>query len=146
MKIKHAYSPSEGGVFHPKGKSLTRQSHKDECDVNRIVRRYYDTGNHFDLASFSEEILQLPEGLTYHEALNMKIAADEAFMGLPSEMREAHNNDPGQLLSFVESDDFVNQRVDLFGRRIEAVEPPTASPAANTPPADPAAVEPPPAA
>lgn len=139
-KIRHAYSPSEGGVFHPKGKSMTRQSHKDEVDVNRIVRRYYDQGNHFDLAQFSEEIVNLPTGLSYHEALNQVIAADEAFASLPSELREAHANDPGQLLRFVESEDFINQKVDLFGK---VIEPPAASPAPSDPPADPPAAAPP---
>lgn len=117
-KLRHAYSPSQGGVTTFQGKSKTKQSFKDECDVNNIVKRHYSPGGEFDVVKFSEAIVELPDNLNYHEALNQVIAADQAFLELPSEIRSVHENDPGKFLAFMESEPYLSRQVDLLGREI----------------------------
>lgn len=119
-KIRHAYSPSEGGVFKPRGKSKTRQSMADECDVNVIVKRHYG-----DLPepTFTEDIVDMPENFDYHTALNLVREADSAFLDLPSDIRAAHDNDPGKMLKFVDSEAFRQGEIDWFGNPVENATP-----------------------
>ena len=44
-------------------------------------------------------------GISYHEAMNEIIKADDMFMELPSKVRKRFGNDPAQFLEFVSDPD-----------------------------------------
>lgn len=79
--------------------SLAVQDALEESDINTIVRRFGLTG-------------QLPSDVrapvygdftdigTYHEAMNAVLAADEAFMRMPADVRARFGNDAGAFVDF----------------------------------------------
>lgn len=80
--------------------SFTVQAHKEECDINEIVRRFGLTG-------------QFPEnprppvsgdftGVTdFQSAMEAVVSAQEAFMEFPAALRDRFKNDPQLLMDFV---------------------------------------------
>lgn len=79
--------------------SLAVQSEAAEADINTIVRRFGLTG-------------QLPQGvrppmfgdftqvMDYRSALDAVIAADEAFMEMPADVRKRFHDDPQEFVAF----------------------------------------------
>lgn len=118
-------------TFSTTGSSRTKQSFKDECDVNAIMRRFEKTGIIEHVNRFQGnygDFTQVPEN--YHAAVNQVIAAQGMFMTLPARVRARFANDPGNFLAFM--DDPANQEemiaLGLATRRPEAAEPPTVQP------------------
>lgn len=82
-------------------RSLTKQSEKDRCDINKIMSRYDKTGLITHVASgrqFYGDFTQINE---YQQNLDMVIAAQNAFAEMPSEIRKRFGNDPGEFFEFV---------------------------------------------
>jgi len=77
----------------------TDQSFAEECDINTIVRNFGVTGQ---LPEFSGTPLEgdFTTVVDYQTALNMVIAADNAFAELPATVRERFANDPGRFVEF----------------------------------------------
>ena len=81
--------------------SLTQQSFKDEADINTIVRRFGLTGQ-------LPQDLQMPvsgdfTGISdYHTAMNMVLAAQDEFLRVPADVRARFQNDPAQLMAFLD--------------------------------------------
>lgn len=77
----------------------TKQSFKDECDINNIVRK----PNLPELIEQGKLIAQygdFSEAPDYHEAQNIVARAHNQFSLLPSKVRERFNNDPAKFLDF----------------------------------------------
>jgi len=76
--------------------SMTKQSFKEECDINNIVRKFEATGiiDHVNQAASRGLYQDLPDGLDLQAGLNMIKQAEEAFMALPAATRAAFDNDP----------------------------------------------------
>ena len=82
--------------------SLTKQALKDECDVNKIMRRYERDGiiehvNRFK-GSYAD-VSEVPED--YQSALQHIALAEDMFLTLPATLRKRFGNDPGAFLAFV---------------------------------------------
>jgi len=84
--------------------SLAQQHFKDECDINTILQKFNITGllpetplspRYGDFTGISD----------YHTALNRVIAAQDEFDGLPANIRARFQNDPAQLIEFLENSD-----------------------------------------
>jgi phage internal scaffolding protein len=82
--------------------SLAQQHYKDECDINTILQKFNITGllpesplspRYGDFTGISD----------YHTALNRVIAAQDEFDGLPANIRARFENDPAQLIEFLEN-------------------------------------------
>lgn len=118
----------------------TKQSFKDECDINHIMRNYRDRG-------------LLPQGTTktarygdfstvddYLQAQNLILRAQRQFSELPSEVRDRFQNDPTRFLTFVTDTANLDEAHDLgllseeASKRIQA-----AKAARNKPPTTPEA-------
>lgn len=90
-----------------KDPSLAQQHLKEETDINNIVAQYGVTGQ------LPEAPVNMPTygdftGIgDYRQALDAVMAADDAFMKLPANVRERFNNDPAELVDFVS--DFENR-------------------------------------
>lgn len=83
--------------------SMTKQSFKDESNINNIVNKYLRTGilpdtSRAALAKWGD-FSEIPD---YKEALDTVLIAQEAFGELPSSLRNRFNNDPAELLAFVQ--------------------------------------------
>lgn len=79
--------------------SLTKQEFVDEADINNIMARYRVTGllpQLQDEAIFGD-FANMPD---YEQALQMVVAADEAFEALPSDVRAKFDNDPAKFVAF----------------------------------------------
>jgi phage internal scaffolding protein len=82
--------------------SLAQQHFKDECDINNILRQFNVTG------MLPEQTLSPRYGDfsgigDYHTALNRVMAAQDEFDTLPAQIRARFDNDPANLIEFLEN-------------------------------------------
>jgi phage internal scaffolding protein len=82
--------------------SLAQQQFKDECDINNILRQFNVTGM-LPEAPLSPRYGDFTGIVDYHSALNAVIAAEDGFMALPAELRARFQNDPEQLINFLDN-------------------------------------------
>lgn len=78
---------------------MTKQSHKDECDIHRILRQYQRTGIITHVQSARPQYTDLPDSSDYQTAMNILLEANETFAALPSAVRDYFKNDPAQFLA-----------------------------------------------
>ena len=81
--------------------SLTQQEFTEECDVNNIVKKYQQTGV-LPRGYHGEPRYGYAPALDFREALELVMSTEEHFMSLPSEVRQRFENDPGELLAFLD--------------------------------------------
>jgi len=122
--------------------SLTKQSFRDECNVNTIMAKYEKTGLIDHNAKYQgryEDVSSAPE---LHEALAIVQAANEAFDSLTAKVRRRFDNDPGEFLKFVQNPANLEEVRSLgLGAPSEPTPPilPVVEPPANPPAGDPPA-------
>ena len=98
--------------FRCEGKSLTEQSHKGECDINKIMAKYQRTGlwpERLDTpryGDFSSEV-------SFHDTMNKVREAEEDFMSLPPDIRSRFNQDPGELIGFLSDPENREEAIEL---------------------------------
>lgn len=80
---------------------ITKDSFKDECDINNIVRKYKATGQLPSLVRQDARYGDFSDVPTYMEALERVRLAEEAFSALPAEVRKDCDNDPAVFLEKV---------------------------------------------
>jgi Chlamydia-phage Chp2 scaffold (Chlamy_scaf). len=100
--------------FQTTGASRTKQSFREECNINNVMRRFEKTGilehtNRYE-GSYGD-FTAAPS--SYHEAVEQVIAAEKMFMSLPASVRKRFSNDPGLFLDFVEDPSNVDEVVKL---------------------------------
>lgn len=135
-KLKILRAHDRVRVITPVGKeSRTHQSFKDECDINRIMSRYMKTGVIDHMRSGELQYGDVSSSIDYHHAMNVIIAANDVFEALPAQVRKRFDNDPAQMLAFVEDPENLSEARELglvspeASQPIEAApEPPEASP------------------
>lgn len=89
--------------------SMTETSHTKQVNINSIMKKYFRTGliEQRQGANYGD----FSNGLDYHGALNKVLAANEDFQQLPSEIRTMFNNDPAQLIDFLNNPDNYEEAV-----------------------------------
>lgn len=94
------------------GPSMTKQAHKDECDINHILQKYRKTGliSHYMEGGTYQD---LPSGLEFHQAMNLMLSAERTFEQMPSHIRRRFNNDAATFLSFCENPENLEEMYDL---------------------------------
>lgn len=113
MKFYTKFSPKESKGIEFIKPSMTEQHFKDECDINNIVASFQETGvlpqgnreplfGDFDL--FPQDLAS--SMAQYDDAM-------EKFMQLDSSLRKEFNNDPVQLLAFLQDDKNRDRAVEL---------------------------------
>jgi phage internal scaffolding protein len=102
---------NESGL-HCEDATLTQQHFKDETDINNILRQFNITGllpenklspRYGDFTGISD----------YQSALNAVIAAESEFDALPAQIRARFNNNPEELIQFLENDKNYDEAVKL---------------------------------
>lgn len=93
--------------------SLTQQHFKDECDINNIIKKYKTDGEFTHLNRKKGVYADLSSATDYHEAMNTVIKAQDAFATLPSQTRSRFENDPSQLLAFINDEANYEEAIKL---------------------------------
>lgn len=110
--------------------SLTQQSAKDECDINKIMERAMNgimpPGSsrepvYGDFTSSADD---------YHHAMNIVAEAREAFDTLPASVRARFQNDPAEILEFLADGENFDEAV-----KLGLIEKPPAEDLSTAPPA-----------
>lgn len=83
--------------------TLTQQQFKEQCDINNIIKHYTQTGE-LPLSKKVGQFLDVSNVQDYHSALTTVFEAQKAFDALPSNVRSRFENDPNQLIAFIEDD------------------------------------------
>lgn len=104
--------PRQRVQFIPSGKSRTKQSFKDECDINKIMARYQKTGAMAHVNQHGAEY-GFASSIDFSEAMRLITTAQDMFDGLPSSIRTRFANDPGQFLDFVQDANNTEEMIKL---------------------------------
>jgi len=80
--------------------SRTQQHFKDETDINNILRQFNITGQ-LPTKTISPRYGDFTGIGDYHSALNQVIAAENEFMTLPAQLRARFDNNPQELIEFL---------------------------------------------
>jgi phage internal scaffolding protein len=102
---------NESGL-HCEDATLAQQHFKDETDINNILRQFNITGllpenplspRYGDFSGIGD----------YQSALNAVIAAESEFEALPAQIRARFNNNPEELINFLENADNKDEAIAL---------------------------------
>lgn len=92
--------------------SMTKQSHKDECNINLIIKRHDSTGLLTHVRNMSPTYGEVT-GDDFRDSMEKVIAAEQAFGELPSGLRKEFQNDPALFLDFVHDPENQDRMVEL---------------------------------
>jgi phage internal scaffolding protein len=81
--------------------SLTKQSFKDECDINRIIARVRNGGN-ININTRAGRYMDVSNVPDYATALAIVKNADDMFAALPAGVRKKFENDPLEMVEFLQ--------------------------------------------
>ena len=98
------------------GDSLTQQHFAADADINNIIAKYAATGvlgDPLNPGSIMPMFDDFTNVLDYHTAQTYIANALQSFAALPSDLRLRFNNDPGQLISFIQDDNNREEAVRL---------------------------------
>lgn len=101
----------------------TKQSFQNECDINRIMRRFEKTGLVEHVNRHRGDYGDFMEAPAYHEAMNRVASAQAAFMSLPARVRQRFGNDAGMFLAFVQDPKNIQEMVSLGLAKLAPAEP-----------------------
>lgn len=90
----------------------TKQSMKDDSDINLIMKKYKKTGLINFVNNNQGEYMEIDD-IDYHEALTIVTEADQMFQQMPASLRKKFQNDPGQFLNFVQNPDNLPEMEEL---------------------------------
>ncbi|WNK12794.1 MAG: internal scaffolding protein [Microvirus sp.] len=92
----------ESSLLCPEGSSLTHVEFQQETDINFIAQQFGLTGllpNAFSSLNYAD----FSEVYDYKTALDSINLANSQFMALPSSLRSRFNNNPQELIEFMEN-------------------------------------------
>lgn len=90
----------QSDLFCDPAEGKTRQSEAEEADINRIMRRYEQTGELPVMKGKSPVYGDFANVEDYLSACLRVKAAEVAFLELPARVRARVNNDPGEFLAW----------------------------------------------
>ncbi len=108
----HRFNRPKGRVVKAAKHNPTKQSFKDECDINKIMAKYQKTGA---IAHFNKHQPQygFASSKDFAESMRIVTSAQQMFADLPSSIRSKFNNQPEQFLEFVQNPDNESEMVSL---------------------------------
>lgn len=100
MKIYKPYEKRPLHVTKLTNKVVTEQSHKDECDINKIMHKFQRTGiiTHSKKYEGQYDYATSTDFLT---AMSIVARGQQMFDDLPSSLRSRFGNDPSNFLDFI---------------------------------------------
>ena len=94
------------------GPSLTKQSFKDECNINKIMAKFQRTGAIDHYSTYAEQYGDCTP-MELADAQQIIINAQTMFDDLPSSVRKKFNNDPEEFLEFVQDEKNTEEMVQM---------------------------------
>jgi phage internal scaffolding protein len=94
---------NESGL-HCEDASLAQQHYREECDINTILQKFNITGL-IPETPLSPRYGDFTGIGDYHTAMNRVIAVQDEFEALPAQIRARFDNDPANLIEFLENSD-----------------------------------------
>lgn len=132
-------------IHPPTGtRSRTKQADRQDCDINAIMRRYAASGVMGHARDLEGVYGDFSNSSDYHHHMNRVRAAEEHFLSLPAQIRDACHNDPAVLVDIATNPDRKGEFERL--NEILGVKPPESSEPTTDPAAEPEPEEKPPEA
>lgn len=97
----------------PYGESRTKQSFRDETDINVIMARYRKTGQISHLNGRTAVYGDFSSHVDLLTSMTQVSEAQAAFEELPAKIRDRFSHDPVQLLAFVDQADNRAEAIEL---------------------------------
>lgn len=94
------------------GDGLTKQNHKNECDINMIMLRYQKTGIIQHRVDYEDQYDDAT-GVDFQEAMNLVKSAEKMFSDLPSSVRKQFQNDPSEFMKFVNDPENQDEMISM---------------------------------
>ncbi len=91
---------------------LTEQSHKNQCDVNRIIEKYDKSGIITHVSKFEGKFGDTT-GADFQSMQQTVANARNMFNELPADIRSRFENDPTNLLTFMEDESNRDEAIKL---------------------------------
>lgn len=122
------------------GKGRTKQSMKDECDINGIISRYAKTGLLTPVNEKPAMFVDVSEVGDYRSAMDNVRAVQSIFMQLPAGTRANFDNDPAIFLDYAANPGNEEEMIEMGllprPEQVEVEKAPIAVPMKTPPPAD----------
>lgn len=100
--VRSAYGKKTPVRITTKRPSRTKQGHKAETDINSIMARFQRTGM-LEFVNKHEPQYGDVSQIDFQSSMETVIRAREMFADLPSKVRDRFDNDPSELLEFLEN-------------------------------------------
>lgn len=129
--IRKPYAKRERTPFFCVGESMARQSAKDECDINRIMRQYTREGvlSHF---GGRQPVFADVSGVDFRSSMELVLKAQNMFDALPAKVRTRFANSPELFFEFV--NDPANEEEAIAMKLLPGKDESPAPPAPPAPP------------
>lgn len=107
LEVRKALRRYKGSTVDT-GEGLTEQAHKNETDMNYILKDYVKTGliKHAKENEGKYDDIAMQD---FQDAMFVVAQANSMFEELPGEIRKRFQNDPAQFLGFVQNPDNIDQ-------------------------------------
>ncbi len=112
MEIHSAANLGPRVQVAPRGRSRTKQSFREESEINNIMARYVKTGIVDHLTRYGGEY-GFATSVDFHSAMNVVTKADQMFLDLPAAVRRRFGGDPGDFLEFVQNPENQEEMITL---------------------------------
>lgn len=102
---------SDPGIACTLEEKRTKQSHTDDCDINKILERFSRTGQLPESKQKQYgDFINVPD---YVEAFNIVSKAQDQFYSLDAKVRAKFDNDPESFLEFATNPSNMEEMVSL---------------------------------
>lgn len=127
VAIRSRFSKRKAVVLDASKDGRTKQSMRDECDINNIMSRYISSGTVTHIARNPGVYGHAP-AMDFRECVEFVRNTEAMFMGLPAAVRREFENDPYKFLIFAEDPKNIPRLKELgLGEAKAAAQPPIAS-------------------
>jgi len=114
MKILSLYSKKIPRRQRDPGISMTQQSLANEADINLIMAKARKTGQMpLPMSDRQAQYRDFTNVESYQDAQNYIILANEEFMKLPASIRTYFDNDPNNLIAFIQDPDNEEESIKI---------------------------------
>ena len=93
--------------------SNVEQHHAKDVDINNIMAKYTRTGILEHQRTYNGNYGDFSADISYQEALNTVMLAQDMFMDLPAEVRRKFDNDPGAFLQWADDPENLEEMREL---------------------------------
>lgn len=112
---------NESALHTPKDEAGAKQSFKDECDINTIVKRHglgYELPNNPSIPQYGD----FTNVTDFHTAMSATARAHEQFEAMPAHIRSRFDNDTGKFVDFCSNPENLGELQKMGLLNQEAIE------------------------